>query len=58
MLKHKQSGHCERPSRVKAIFDNDKLASELASSYGELRKRHYAVRTKYLIYLLTKDIFD
>ena len=40
---------------VKAIFDNDKLASELASSKGEMRKRHYAVRTKYLIYLLTKD---
>ena len=40
---------------VKAIFDNDKLASELASSKGEMRKRHYAVRTKYLVYLLTKD---
>ena len=40
---------------VKTLFDNDKLASELASSKGEMRKRHYVVRTKYLVYLLTKD---
>ena len=40
---------------VKAVFENDKLASELASSKGEIRKRHYAVRTKYLVYLLTKE---
>jgi hypothetical protein len=40
---------------VKAIFDNDKVASDLASSKGEMRKRHYGVRTKYLVYLLTKE---
>ena len=40
---------------VKALFDNDKVASELAQSKGEMYKRQYAVRTKYLVYLLTKE---
>ena len=40
---------------VKALFDNDKVASDLAASKGEMYKRQYSVRTKYLIYLLTKD---
>jgi len=40
---------------VKALFDNDKVAAELAQSKGEMYKRQYSVRTKYLIYLLTKD---
>ena len=40
---------------VKALFDNDKVAADLAASKGEMYKRQYSVRTKYLIYLLTKD---
>ena len=40
---------------VKAIFDNDKVASDLANSKGEMYKRKYSVRTKYLIFILTKD---
>ena len=36
-------------------FEADKVASDLASSKGEQYKRKYSVRTKYLIYLLTKD---
>ena len=40
---------------VKALFDNDKVAADLASSKGEMYKRQYSVRTKYLIYLLTKE---
>jgi len=40
---------------VKALFDNDKVAADLASSKGETYKRQFSVRTKYLIYLLTKE---
>ena len=40
---------------VKAMFDNDKLASDLANSKGEMYKRKYSVRTKYLVYVLTQD---
>jgi hypothetical protein len=40
---------------VKALFDNDKVAADLAASKGEMYKRQYSVRTKYLIYLLTKE---
>jgi hypothetical protein len=40
---------------VKELFEADKVASDLAGSKGELYKRKYSVRTKYLIYLLTKD---
>ena len=40
---------------VKAMFDDDKVAADLAASKGEMYKRQYAVRTKYLIYLLTAE---
>lgn len=40
---------------VKEIFENDRVASDLANSKGEMYKRKYSVRTKYLIYLLTKE---
>ena len=40
---------------VKAMFENDKIASDLANSKGELYKRKYSVRTKYLVYILTQD---
>tara|TARA_R100001530_G_scaffold52943_2_gene39114 strand:- start:803 stop:1813 length:1011 start_codon:yes stop_codon:yes gene_type:complete len=40
---------------VKDIFDADKTAAELAQSKGEMYKRRYAVRTKYLIYVLKSD---
>jgi len=40
---------------VKAMFENDKIASDLANSKGEMYKRKYSVRTKYLVYILTED---
>jgi len=40
---------------VKTMFDNDKVASDLANSKGEMYKRKYSVRTKYLVYVLTED---
>jgi hypothetical protein len=40
---------------VKALFENDKIASDLANSKGEMYKRRYSVRTKYLVYILTQD---
>jgi hypothetical protein len=40
---------------VKALFDDDKVASDLANSKGEMYKRRYSVRTKYLVYILTQD---
>jgi len=40
---------------VKTIFENDKIASDLANSKGEMYKRKYSVRTKYLVYILTQD---
>lgn len=40
---------------VKEMFDNDKLAADLANSKGEMYKRKYSVRTKYLVYILTQD---
>lgn len=40
---------------VKALFDADKTAAELASSKNEMYKRKYSVRTKYLIYILDKN---
>ena len=40
---------------VKAMFENDKIASDLANSKGEMYKRRYSVRTKYLVYVLTQD---
>jgi len=47
-------GTFEHPE-VKEMFDNDKLASDLANSKGEMYKRKYSVRTKYLVYILTED---
>ena len=40
---------------VKALFDADKTAAELANSKNEMYKRKYSVRTKYLIYILDKN---
>jgi hypothetical protein len=40
---------------VKELFDADKIASDLANSKGEMYKRKYSVRTKYLIYIVTED---
>jgi hypothetical protein len=40
---------------VKELFEADKIAADLASSKGEMYKRKYSVRTKYLVFLLTKD---
>ena len=47
-------GTFENPE-VKELFDADKIASDLANSKGEMYKRKYSVRTKYLIYILTQD---
>jgi uncharacterized protein (UPF0216 family) len=40
---------------VKELWDADKLAADLANSKGEMYKRRYSVRTKYLVYILTED---
>jgi hypothetical protein len=40
---------------VKELWDADKLAADLANSKGEMYKRKYSVRTKYLVYILTED---
>lgn len=40
---------------VKQMFDNDRLAAELENSKGNMYKRKYSVRTKYLVYVLTQD---
>jgi len=40
---------------VKELFEADKIASDLANSKGEMYKRKYGVRTKYLVYVMTKD---
>ena len=40
---------------VKALFEEDKEQSDLANSKGEMYKRKYSVRTKYLVYILTQD---
>ena len=47
-------GTFENPD-VKAMFDNDKVAADVKSSKGEMYKRKYSVRTKYLVYILTED---
>ena len=41
--------------KVKELFEADKIASDLANSKGEMYKRKYSVRTKYLVYVLTQD---
>ena len=40
---------------VKDLWDADKLAADLANSKGEMYKRKYSVRTKYLVYILTQE---
>lgn len=40
---------------VKELFEADKIASDLANSKGEMYRRKYSVRTKYLVYLLTEE---
>jgi len=40
---------------VKELWDADKVASDLANSKGEMYRRKYSVRTKYLVYILTQD---
>jgi hypothetical protein len=40
---------------VKELWDADKLAADLANSKGEMYKRKYSVRTKYLVYVLTQE---
>ena len=40
---------------VKKLWDADKLASDLANSKGEMYRRKYSVRTKYLVYILTQE---
>ena len=40
---------------VKELWNADKTAADLANSKNEMYKRKYAVRTKYLVYILTKD---
>lgn len=40
---------------VKALFDEDKENADRANIKGEMYKRKYSVRTKYLIYILTKE---
>ena len=40
---------------VKDLWDADKAASDLSNSKGEMYKRKFSVRTKYLVYILTKD---
>jgi hypothetical protein len=47
-------GTFDDPS-VKDLWDADKAASDLSNSKGEMYKRKFSVRTKYLVYILTKD---
>ena len=41
--------------RIKELFEADKIASDLANSKGEMYKRKFGVRTKYLVYILTEE---
>jgi len=40
---------------TKEKFEADKIAADLANSKGEMYKRKYSVRTKYLVNILTKE---
>jgi hypothetical protein len=42
-------------AEVKEVWEADKIAADLAASKGEMYKRKYSVRTKYLVYILTQD---
>ena len=46
---------CFDDPAVKALWDDDKTAADLAASKGDIYKRKYGVRTKYLINILTED---
>jgi hypothetical protein len=39
----------------KNCLETDKIAADLANSKGEMYKRKYSVRTKYLVYVLTEQ---
>jgi hypothetical protein len=47
-------GTFENPE-VKELWDADKTAADLANSKGEMYRRKYSVRTKYLVYILTQE---
>ena len=47
-------GTFDQPA-VKEVWEADKMAADLANSKGEMYKRKYSVRTKYLVYVLTED---
>jgi len=47
-------GTFENPE-VKELWEADKIASDLANSKGEMYRRKYSVRTKYLVYILTQE---
>ena len=40
---------------VKDLWDADKAAADLSNSKGEMYKRKFSVRTKYLVYVLNKN---
>lgn len=41
--------------KVKERFEADRICADLANSKNEMYERKYSVRTKYLIFVLTKD---
>lgn len=47
-------GTFDQPA-VKEVWEADKMAADLANSKGEMYKRKYSVRTKYLVYVLTEE---
>jgi len=47
-------GTFENPE-VKEVWEADKIAADLAASKGDMYKRKYSVRTKYLVYILTQE---
>ena len=48
-------GTFEDPEVKELCLTTDKIAADLANSKGEMYKRKYSVRTKYLVYILTQD---
>jgi len=47
-------GPFDKPE-VREIFESDRLAADLANSKKDMYERRYTVRTKYLVFVLTKD---
>ena len=47
-------GTFDQPA-VKEVWEADKMAADLANSKGDMYKRKYSVRTKYLVYVLTQE---